>query len=66
MIRLVIAILCLSFLPIFAAQKPLEKVSLQLQWLDQFQFAGYYMAIEKGYYREAGLDVELIPFKQGV
>jgi len=27
--------------------KPLEKVSLQLQWLDQFQFAGYYVAKEK-------------------
>lgn len=37
----------------------LEKVTLQLKWKHQFQFAGYYAAIEKGYYRDAGLDVEL-------
>jgi ABC-type nitrate/sulfonate/bicarbonate transport system substrate-binding protein len=28
----------------------LKKVTLQLSWLDQFQFAGYYMAKEKGFY----------------
>jgi diguanylate cyclase (GGDEF)-like protein len=33
---------------------------LQLQWLHQFQFAGYYIAKEKGFYKEAGLDVELL------
>jgi len=37
----------------------LEKVSLQLKWTHQFQFAGYYAAVEQGYYREAGLDVEI-------
>ncbi|KFX70035.1 hypothetical protein TMS3_0111040 [Pseudomonas taeanensis MS-3] len=36
-----------------------ETVSLQLRWLHQFQFAGYYMAQEKGYYRKAGLEVEI-------
>ena len=44
------------------AQAPLEKVSLQLQYLDQFQFAGYYMAKEKGYYKSAGVDVEIKPY----
>ena len=34
-----------------------ERVVLQLLWRHQFQFAGYYMAQEKGYYREAGFDV---------
>ncbi|MDA3908820.1 MAG: ABC transporter substrate-binding protein, partial [Sulfurimonas sp.] len=48
---------------ILAAQKPLDKVSLQLMWLDQFQFAGYYMAKEKGFYQEAGLDVDIKKFK---
>jgi len=38
----------------------LDKVVLRLKWLHQFQFAGYYAAIEKGYYREAGLEVEII------
>jgi len=37
-----------------------EKVRLQLKWQHQFQFAGYYAAIEKGFYKDAGLDVELI------
>lgn len=41
------------------AQTPLKPVTLQLKWLHQFQFAGYYAAIEQGYYREAGLDVRL-------
>ncbi|PKL76177.1 MAG: diguanylate cyclase, partial [Candidatus Melainabacteria bacterium HGW-Melainabacteria-1] len=37
----------------------LQRVTLQLKWKHQFQFAGYYAAIEQGYYREAGLDVKL-------
>lgn len=37
----------------------LDKVTLQLQWYHQFQFAGYYVAKEKGFYKEAGLDVEI-------
>lgn len=36
-----------------------EDVSVQLSWLHQFQFAGYYLAQERGYYRQAGLNVEL-------
>jgi diguanylate cyclase (GGDEF)-like protein/PAS domain S-box-containing protein len=35
----------------------LDTVTLQLKWSHAFQFAGYYAAKEKGYYREAGLDV---------
>ena len=38
----------------------LEKVSIQLKWFHQFQFAGYYAAKEKGYYAEEGLDVDII------
>lgn len=48
-------ILIASFSPLFA----LEKVSLQLKWHHQFQFAGYYAALEKGFYAEEGLDVTL-------
>ncbi len=36
-----------------------ETVTLQLKWKHQFQFAGYYAAIAQGYYRDAGLDVQL-------
>ena len=37
--------------------KELKKVTLQLSWFNQFQFAGYYMAKEKGFFEELGLDV---------
>ena len=39
----------------------LDKVSLQLKWVTQAQFAGYYAAKEKGYYEEEGLDVTIKP-----
>ena len=38
-----------------------EKIVVQLKWINQFQFAGYYAALEKGFYKEAGLDVILRP-----
>lgn len=44
-----------------SAGPPLEHVRMQLRWTHQFQFAGYYAAVQQGFYREAGLDVELIP-----
>src|SRR5688572_7711498 len=47
------------WLPIASQALALEKVSLQLKWTHQFQFAGYYAAVEKGFYRDAGLDVEI-------
>lgn len=37
-----------------------SKVSIQLKWLPQAQFMGYYVASAKGYYEEVGLDVEII------
>nr|WP_229264615.1 EAL domain-containing protein [Duganella sp. 1411] len=37
-----------------------DKVTLRLKHLHQFQFAGYYAALEQGYYREAGLDVRIL------
>jgi diguanylate cyclase (GGDEF)-like protein/PAS domain S-box-containing protein len=48
--------------PASAEDQPsrLNPVRLQLKWKHQFQFAGYYAALEQGYYREAGLEVELL------
>src|SRR6478672_1802283 len=40
-----------------AALKPLK---FQLQWVAQSQFAGYYAALDQGYYKEPGLDVSLL------
>ncbi len=36
-------------------------VSIQLKWLPQAQFMGYYVALDKGYYDEVGLNVSIIP-----
>jgi polar amino acid transport system substrate-binding protein len=44
------------------AQPNVEKISVQLQWVDQFQFAGYYVAKEKGFYKDAGLEVTIQKF----
>ncbi len=47
------------------AAHALEKVTLQLKHTHQFQFAGYYAALEKGYYRDAGLDVRIVESSDG-
>ncbi len=41
----------------------LKKVVLQLDWKYQFEHAGYIMAKERGYYKELGLDVEILEAK---
>lgn len=38
-----------------------DTVKLQLKWVTQAQFAGYYMAAAKGYYKDEGLDVTILP-----
>jgi NitT/TauT family transport system substrate-binding protein len=38
-----------------------EAVKLQLKWVTQAQFAGYFVAQAKGYYKDAGLDVTIMP-----
>jgi ABC-type nitrate/sulfonate/bicarbonate transport system substrate-binding protein len=56
--RLVAAagLILLTSCPVMA----LEQVSMQLKWKHQFQFAGYYAALEQGFYRDAGLDVKIL------
>lgn len=55
-----ILLLCLAF---FNESPGLakEKVSLQLRWDNQFQFAGYYAAKWQGFYEQAGLEVDIRP-----
>lgn len=48
--------LCLA-----GAAQAAEPVTLQLKWVPQAQFAGYYVAQAKGFYTEAGLDVTIKP-----
>lgn len=38
----------------------LTDVTLQLQWYSQAQFAGYYAAVDQGFYEDAGLNVEIL------
>ena len=47
------------FLTIFLYAQNDKKITLQLNWLNQFQFAGYYMAKEKGFYKDVNLDVKI-------
>lgn len=42
------------------AAAEMTPVRLQLQWFAQSQFAGYYVALEKGFYAEEGLDVSIL------
>lgn len=43
-----------------------ESIKLQLKWTHAFQFAGYYAALEQGYYQDAGLDVLIVEGRPGV
>jgi len=61
-----ILILILFIFSIFSQAKELQKVSLQFHWLDQFEFAGYYIAKEKGFYEDVGLAVEFKTYKYGM
>lgn len=40
--------------------KALKPVKLQLQWYAQAQFAGYYAAVDQGFYKDEGLDVQIV------
>ena len=48
-----------SFLVFILPAAAAEKVVLQLAWDHQFQFAGYYAALWRGFYAEAGYDVDI-------
>jgi NitT/TauT family transport system substrate-binding protein len=41
------------------AAQAADKVTIQLKWVTQAQFAGYYVAKDKGYYKDAGLEVTI-------
>ena len=48
------------------ASTNLQKVSLQFEWKHQFEFAGFYIAKEKGFYKDVGLEVELKEYEANV
>lgn len=50
----------LTMLYILVLGMETTKLNLQLRWHHQFQFAGYYAAVQKGFYRQQGLEVTLL------
>lgn len=50
----------LSISSVHAKDVTMTKMKLILQWLPQAQFAGYYVALEKGFYRKHGIDLEIL------
>lgn len=65
--RSCIAILSLLLVPLLGCRKAepetqaLRKVVLQTDWFPQAEHGGFYQALAKGFYRDAGLDVEIVP-----
>lgn len=60
--RLLVFLFSLFFFTCSYAAQDVEKIKLQLNWKYQFEFAGFIAAKEKGFYKEMGLDVELLEF----
>ncbi|RLA59441.1 MAG: hypothetical protein DRQ78_10625, partial [Epsilonproteobacteria bacterium] len=62
------SIFILLFLGIAASagDKDLQHVSVQLEWKHQFEFAGFYTALEHGYYKDVNLDVEIKEYASSI
>ncbi len=65
MLRLLLTLVLLVSSLVAQEFHALEKVSLQLHWKYQFEFAGFIAAKEMGYYKDAGLDVTLKEYNFG-
>lgn len=67
LLRLIkLAFLLIVFYSTLNANEKNKNISLQLLWKHQFQFAGYYMAKEKGFYNDVGLNVTIKPYEKGI
>ncbi len=60
--RYIFIIFILTLQILNANEHKLDKIKLQLQWKHQFEFAGFYAAKEKGFYKDIGLDVEFLEY----
>lgn len=63
LLNLSLMLLSLFFYSAFAKE---QDVSLQLKWKHSFQFAGFYMAKEKGFYKDFGINVTIKEIDQGI
>ncbi len=59
--RLLLATIAASAMAWTSAANAADPLTLQLKWVTQAQFAGYYVARDKGFYKAAGLDVTIKP-----
>ena len=69
-LKIIFLLVILFYNNLFAINKVgennLEKTILQLEWKHQFEFAGFYTAIEKGYYKDIGIDLEIKEFEENI
>lgn len=65
-LHLVLAVALLMAPLAVTGSDELKKASFRPQWVPQAQFAGYYAALAKGFYREAGIDLEIRPGGPGI
>lgn len=59
-------LIVLLFFITSALAKETRVVELQLQWKHQFEFAGFYIAKEKGFYKNIGLDIKIHEWNHGI
>jgi hypothetical protein len=59
--RILISALSIVFVVLSSSAHAADPVTVRLKWLNQAQFAGFYVAQEKGYYKSEGLDVNIQP-----
>ena len=59
--RIALALASVVLALVGGAAAAADSITLQLKWVTQAQFAGYYVAKDKGFYAEEGLDVEINP-----
>lgn len=57
--------IAITIAPSPSSSQDLDSVRVQAHWLEQFEFAGFYVAKERGFYESAGLSVEIMPHRVG-
>ena len=57
----ILSVMACAFILSASAVFSADKVTIQLKWVTQAQFAGYYVAKDKGFYDAEGLDVTIKP-----
>ena len=59
--KLILTVIAVIFSVSSIVAQAADKVTIQLKWVTQAQFAGYYVAQDKGYYADEGLEVTILP-----